>query len=32
LVSWANHIGKRLGVHIEVDEAAVQALDTGGGP
>ena len=31
-VSWTNQIGKRLGVHVEVDEAAVKALDTGGRP
>jgi hypothetical protein len=30
--SWVNLIGKRLGVHVEVDQAAVKALDTGGGP
>ena len=31
-VSWVNQIVRRLGVHVEVDEAAVKALDTGGGP
>lgn len=31
-VSWVNQITRRLGVHVEVDQAAVKALDTGGGP
>jgi hypothetical protein len=29
---WATQIGKQLGVHIEVDQANLAALDTGAGP
>ena len=29
---WVNQIARRLGVHIEVDEAAVKQLDAGGAP
>ena len=27
---WVNQIGKSLGVHVEIDEASVKQLDTGG--
>jgi hypothetical protein len=29
---WVNQIARSLGVHVEIDEAAVKQLDTGGGP